>query len=223
MSFILNHTKIKASLFDGRGYLLSSRNTKRRHGIAAALESDPELYASRDAVLVLRQWLTLWKGYLEKGGKRPRDISELTIGGINFINCDAIELLHSDANPIAMVDAVLANLTTGFTEPVWRLVANHPLEVYETPSLDKPWQMIQLNMEPFSVAYSIRINGVEDGPVLLRDLTMIRTAEALLSIANTQTHPQTGYHLELKLGFGTMELAELNRDQMRDMALRLIP
>lgn len=72
--------------------------------------------------------------------------------------------------------------------------------------------------------YNYRIVGQSiPTPYASLDLTMVKIADAILSIANTETYPTAGYELELTLGFGNQKLADLTRDQLREIAFRLIP
>lgn len=233
MEYVLTKSMLTAPMFDGRGYLVSLRDNRERRGLMSALLNSTELYMSRDAVEVVRRWVWLWEQKVQ-GSRDVRNLSEtLHFGDITFVLYDRGEYGYADITDLndihpeqvtKIFDTVRENFTTGFDEPTWHGDVSILTGDYVTESYNNPGQQIQFNYNNDGAVYNVRI--INQGPVIpyvSRDLTMIRIAEALINIANTKTYPHSGYKLDLKLGFGNLELGELDRAQLLVIAQRLIP
>ncbi|QVW55875.1 hypothetical protein pEaSNUABM9_00294 [Erwinia phage pEa_SNUABM_9] len=233
MEYVLTKSRLTASLFDGRGYLVSLKDNKERRGIMPALFSGVEMYMSRDAVDVIRRWVQLWEMKLE-GDDEPGCVGDvLHFGDIKFVMFDPSDYgwpsnlkILKETNPemvTEILNAIRENFVTGFDEAVWHKGPDrYAPSVAESYNI--PGRTMQFNFDNDAVTYNYRLtNQPVPIPYVSRDLTMIKLAESLLNIANTKTYPYNGYKLDLQLGFGNMNLAELNRGQLLEIAQRLIP
>lgn len=232
MQYILTKAKLTAPMFDGRGYLVDIRDNKERRGLMGALGNGCELYMSRDAVEVVRRWIRMWELHLDGDEDHTFIHHVLHLSGIEFVlydiadyGCMELKNLHQmEPERVSEIFAVArANFTTGFDEATWHKqndhFASHVMESYNDPG-----RTIQFSIEKDWAMYTHRfVNKPALVPYVSRNLEMIRIAEALLSVANTRTYPSAGYKLDLKLGFGNMELADLTREQLLEIAERLIP
>ncbi|ANZ48651.1 hypothetical protein BIZ83_gp202 [Erwinia phage vB_EamM_ChrisDB] len=233
MEYVLTKSKLTASLFDGRGYLVTVRDNKERRGIMNSLFNSAEMYMSRDAVEVIRRWVRMWELKLENDDEFKCLGEVLHFGDIEFVMFDRSdygwpmnlrELKETQPEAITEIfNTIRENFTTGYDEATWHKQNDYHVP-YLSESYNVPGRMMQFNFENDSVAYDYRLfNQPVPIPYVSRDMTMIRMAESLINIANTKTYPYKGYKLDLQLGFGNMELAELNRDQLLEIAQRLIP
>lgn len=229
MEYVLTKAKLKGAMFDGRGYLVYLKDNKERRGVLGALMNGAELYMSRDAVEVIRRWVRMCELRMA-GDEEFKYVSDtITLGDITFVLYDRADYDYTDITQIhptqlaALFNDIRENFTIGFDEAVWHKRDNH-LAPYMTESYNKPGRMIQFNFDYNGASYDYRlINQPAPVPYVTRDLSMVRMADALLNIANTQSYPQGGYKLNLQLGFGNLDLAEMTRDGLRELAERLIP
>ncbi|QVW28591.1 hypothetical protein pEaSNUABM8_00094 [Erwinia phage pEa_SNUABM_8] len=228
MEYDLSKTHITDRLFDGRGFLLQTHDTKQRRGLMSALESGHQLYVTRDVILVLRKWLMVWKDRVER-----RDFSSisttLAIGEYRFVTHNfeqqeykALEMIEKD-QALKLLDEGINGLAVGFDCDVWRESEDSFYWDYRACSADRPHMEVMLSVNEGTTEYNCRINHVPAYPTILKDLSVVRIAESLFSIANTRSYPQSGYVLNLQLGFGNIDLASMTRDSLREMAERLIP
>ncbi|QVW55125.1 hypothetical protein pEaSNUABM29_00081 [Erwinia phage pEa_SNUABM_29] len=229
LCYVLEKSKITASMFDGRGFLVSACDNGERRGLTAALMSDVEMYLSRDAVEGILEWANMWQRCIARDEEVKYMPESLNVDGIDFILYSSADYDFTPLHQIhptqleALFDTIRTNFTTGFERIRWHQQYNgRPGPAGE--SHNKPGMMICYGFERDSLVYGYRTTAEPNpAPLATTDLSMVRTADSLLSIANTATYPQAGYLLNLKLGFGEQTLAELNRDQLRAMAERLIP
>lgn len=232
MPYILEKTKLTGSLFDGRGFMASAKDNIVHRGAMGALANGNDLYLSRDAVEGILEWISLWENALRAHADTFPD-NHLYVGKVEFVLYDEQEYGYVNMPVLSNVQRDVAwkilgnarkNFTIGFERHEWKEVTQF-MAYSETGSFNHPGRNIVLAKDPSRVEYNLRLVGRPNNEQVYAtaDLTTVRIAEALFSVANTQTYPQTGYKLDLKLGFGNLDLAELNRDQIRDLAERLVP
>lgn len=227
--YILEKTKITASMFEGRGFIAHAKDNIQRRGMLGALANGNDIYLSRDAVEGILQWISLWEDALRQPKSEFPD-NRLYIGKLEFILYDemnygynAMELLSKE-DAWKILGTVRKNFTIGFERRPWSDVSRFPAYC-ETGSYNHPGRMVVIAKDPTRIEYNLRLGGASSNEQVYAtaDFTTVRIAEALLSVADTNTYPANGYKLDLKLGFGNLELAELSRNQIRDIAERLIP
>ncbi|EBV3390517.1 TPA: hypothetical protein ACNBKL_003839 [Escherichia coli] len=232
MDIVLEKSKLSAPMFDGAGFMVRAhRDMSWATSFGGDADVPVDLYMSRDAVEAVLQWVRMWELHL-RGDETVKTVSEiLTINDIKFVLYPMSDYAYTrlkDMDPIQaakIFDTVRQNFTTGFAErePLWEC-KTHPLGGYVAESYNVPGRFMQFSYENDTVRYNYQyMNCPAPVPYVSDDLTMVRIAESLLSVADTQTYPRSGYVLELKLGFGELKLGDLNRDQLREIAQRLIP
>jgi hypothetical protein len=232
MEINLEKSKLVAPMFDGRGFMAAGQfDSECRLTFTDAPIEPTSFYLSRDAVLAILQWVKMWELHLQSDNGPSMRNRQLDINGVTFVlysmaDYDYTELKEIHPSQVARIfDKVRQNFTTGFTErdDLW-VQANHPLGGYSAESYNVQGRRMEFSFENDSVHYNYRIVGQSiPTPYASLDLTMVKIADAILSIANTETYPTAGYELELTLGFGNQKLADLTRDQLREIAFRLIP
>lgn len=232
MEINLERSRLIASMFDGRGFMAAGHfDSEYRLSFSDDPGEPTEFYLSRDAVTAILQWVKMWELHLQSDNGPNMRSPKLYIDGVTFVLYSRADYDYNDLKDIhpsqvaQIFDTVRQNFTTGFTERenLWEC-ANHPLGSYSAESYNVLGRRMEFNYENDTVRYNYHIvNQPIPAPYATFDLTMVKIADALLSIANTNTYPQAGYALGLKLGFGEQKLADLTRDQIRDIAQRLIP
>lgn len=229
MEYLLTKAHLSKPMFNGRGFLMDIKDNKERRGIVGALTNRTQMYLSRDAVEVIKKWITMWEAKL-RGDEEFKVLPfTLSFNDITFILYDRQAYDYADIMDIhetqqaALIDEARKNFTTGFDSATWS-TDSKSIMPYMAPSYNVPGRNMQFNFDLSGVTYDYRFaNEPTPVPYVTRDLSMIRIAEALLNIADTNTYPSGGYKLDLKLGFGNLELAELSRNQIREIANRLVP
>lgn len=232
MEINLEKSKLIAPMFDGRGFMAAGHfESECRLSYADAAVEPTNFYLSRDAVLVILQWVKMWELHLQSDSGPKMSSTELNINDVIFVLYSRADYDYTDLNELHhtqaahIFDTVRQNFATGFTERenLWEQ-GNHPLGSCSAESYNVPGRRMEFTFDNNSVHYNYRIVGQPvPTPYASLDLSMINVADALLSIADTQTYPTAGYELELKLGFGNQKLADLTRSQLRELASRLIP
>lgn len=231
MNYLMQRTTLKSRMFEGRGFLAFAKDDKERHGIVGALSNGSEMYLSLDAVIGLQEWIRMWEHHVANTvtTKCPENI--ISIGSLSFIMHDDTDMWRWGADPNGMRESIIDNIarakenfTFDFHQVTWK-EENSIFSQRHTESLNHPGRQLVIRSEPFSIEYTIRFmhKHRNEHPTATKDLSMVKMAESLFSIANTATYPETGYELDLKLGFGNIELAKLSRDQLREIAERLVP
>lgn len=230
--YILEKTKITASMFEGRGFIALAKDNIQRRGMMGALGNVNEIYLSRDAIEGILQWVSFWEDALrQQKGVFPD--SRLYVGKLEFILFDESDYGYSPMEVLAVarkeeawkiLGTVRKNFTVGFEQRPWSDVSTF-MAYCETGSYNHPGRTVIIAKDPTRIEYNLRLGGESKNEQVYAtaDFTTVRIAEALLSVADTNTYPANGYKLDLKLGFGNLELAELSRNQIRDIAERLIP
>lgn len=232
MKIVLEKSKLVAPMFDGRGFMAAGHfDSECRLTFSDDPGEPTNFYLSRDAVLAILQWVKMWELHLQSdNGPRMRS-PQLDINGVTFVlysmaDYDYTELDGIHPSQVArLFDKVRQNFTTGFTERenLWTC-ADNPMCSFSAESYNVQGRRMEFSFENDRVHYNYRIVGQPiPTPYASLDLTMVKIADAILSIANTQTYPTAGYELGLALGFGNQKLADLTRDQLREIASRLIP
>lgn len=232
MQYILTKANVRAPMFDGRGFLVNIDDDKERRGLMGALAKNTTMYMSRDAIEVVRRWITMCELHVDGNQDFKYLPDVLHFGDIQFVLYDRTDYGYADLKMLKDVEPtklaeVFAkareNFTIGFDEARWHGQDDqHAQWVME--SYNVPGRLIHFNFDNSGAQYNYRvINQPQHIPYVTRDLSMVRIAESLINIANTQTYPYSGYKLDLKLAFGNMELGELDRGQLLEIAQRLIP
>jgi len=232
MQYILEQSKIKASLFTTRGFLIEARDMSPTRGAAAAALKNHELYLSIDAIESVLRWVSLWEESL-KDNTQDFPGAVLHINGLDFVLCDPSAYQCPDVETMAttsrtefqaVLERVRENVDPGGIGMAW---SQHGLSPYHhyTESCNKPGLLLTMHKKHCQPVYNLHRNGFDAvKPVYATsDLTLVRIVEALFAIADTNTYPQDGYKLALTHLFGNTELAALTRDQVRDIAERLVP
>lgn len=229
-------------IFDGRGYLatvtMSDYYDKYCHmldpigdgKLRALMDGEREIYLSADAYLCLVQWLYEFKSQIVKrDGWRYKEMS-LSFGNYRFKFPELNKVfMCCAADTIDAIDAILGRLN-GFQsdeeQALWTFPDNPELHRFTTktrPSVNRRQVPLLLDYDNGRGMYDIVLFGEQQYPIIAIDLTNIKLAETLRNIANTVTYPETGYGLNLALGFGNIEIGQFNKTQLRNLAETLIP
>ncbi|EJP7804956.1 hypothetical protein NY967_000180 [Salmonella enterica] len=228
----LEKSRLVAPMFDGRGFMAAGFFVSECSVPFRENSEEPtNFYLSHDAVSAILQWVRMWELHLQGDDSLRMDYPQLNINGVVFTLYSIADYDYNELKNIhpsratQIFDTIRQNFATGFTErkDLWEK-ANHPFGSYSAESFNVLGRRMEFDYDNAAVRYNYQIvNQPIPAPYASLELTMVKIADALLSVANTNTYPQAGYELGLKLGFGDQKLADLTRDQLREIAQRLIP